>query len=808
MTGPTRVARSGPGGGPVNTVTVQRLPLCFTISRYRDFDDYGWSPVHRSEDVGELGLGPERFHYRGDPDAVDPLRDGFVYVYRQNPSGEPRPWALWKVFTVSEGQYQQVDARGESVDYDATVGPSRPYARIEHVFPGPTAHLRHPLVIIDSDIRLSDDRLRGHAYSLDLDPRPRGRHIVVGRSRLQDAPSDPPAGAEVLEAYRSREDAPDLVTYDLRRRAFDGEPGIDIRRPHAFREAARRNERYRERVEAYRSWLDDEDRNKEAYIHQTIAAVLRQDPDREGGIDMSRFRQWKHGDRRDYRRHFFPVHFAAEDLVSWLEEPLFREWLLDFNRAADDDVQESGLAAYVAGIRDLALSDRGRDYLREQFEDDASFFNLATHIPAIRRDYTDPDAHSNFAVEVRKVSNVMFAGMHEFAGLIVGEDADPRFAERLATWADAKGVALSTARGRTSRTVGRALTYVDTDRLERWARNVGRFAQQTSGRSVITFFELVNFGIAVQGVANAARSDGDGRFANLFFSVVNAAGATADMAGSGLLERYTARVVAQAGFRASRIYFLAVFSGVVDFVVGIRSGVQEVRSGDYDTAVGWGVFGVGGALVAFGGYLMMTGGTITVGTLGIGSVGGGAVILAGFLVEAIGLCWVWLANDDELDEWLIQSRFGRRPRLTGDLDAEIEVINDLMCKFEVDADFVSDTHVTLIVRPRLFTPDSVLELTGVRSSAEMRVVEMFFGDGRGDIVTGVAGLGSWTIDGEGRRGRFVRDGDGRVTEIRVEVYGRQDIDAIRGHASLRIGPGGFIHGYERDFSIEAGLFDG
>jgi len=783
--GPARVARAAPGDGDRNRLAVVPGPLCFTISRYRDYKSYGWSRFYPRTDYGEIGRGGG---YRGDPQAVEAMSEGYVYVYRREGSS----YSLWKVFTVSSGQYQEVDARGATVDYGSNRGAARDHAHIEGYFPGEHG-IPPAIVIIDSDIRLTEGRLRGQPYSLDRDPRARGWLFQNSRSRMRDAPENPPSGPDVLQAYRNRRDTPDLVTYNFALRDFGGEVGMDIRRPHAFAEAERRSAIYRERVETHQVWLDDEERNKQAYIHQTIVAVIRRDSDREGQLDMDRLRQWKRDDTEQYRLHFFPVHYGVQSLLDWLEDPLLREWLIDYNRSDDDDIQEAGLGAYVTGILDLSLSGRGREYLEAQFDDDASFFNLATHIPEIRRNYTDPDAHSNFAVEVRKVSNVTFAGLQEFGGLIVKNGSTTDTARRLATWANARGANLAVREGRAARMTSRALGHVDVDALERWARGAANFTDSFKGRSIITCFEVINLGIAIKGVADAYRTEG-GNGTNLFFNLLNAAGATADIAASGVLERYTQRVVQRAGWASGRIYYLAVFSGLVDLVVGVRSAGQEWASGDYDTAVGWGVFSVGGAIVAVGGYMQITGATVTVGSGGTAVVPGGAVILLGFVVEALGLVWVWLANDDELDEWLIRSRFGRRPGFST-LDREIEALNTLMCKFEVDAEFPSDTHARVIIRPRLYTEDSTLELTRVHSDAEGRMLEHLFGD-RDDVVTGMQGLGEFTVDGTtaARRVSFERSG-GRVTAIKIEFYGRQDIDAIRGHARLNIGPGGYIHGY-------------
>ncbi|MCP3868665.1 MAG: hypothetical protein GY703_11330 [Gammaproteobacteria bacterium] len=347
------------------------------------------------------------------------------------------------------------------------------------------------------------------------------------------------------------------------------------------------------------------------------------------------------------------------------------------------------------------------------------------------------------------------------------------------------------------------------EHLENWATRSGLFVDSVHGRSIISFFEVINFTIAVHGVCNAYSSrGGDGYHTNLFFNVLNALGATADIASAGLLERYTRRLIERRGWSASRIHVLVIFSGIVDFVIGARSSIQEIGSGDYDAACGWAVFAVGGVIVAYGGYLQLTGGTVSIVSGGTAAVPGGFIILLGFAVEAIGLLWVWLANDDELDEWLVQCRFGDSSAGRS-LDEDIRILNNVMCKFEVDAEFVSDTHVRIDIRLRLFTEESTLQLSRLMTTATARTVEYFFGDRR-DRVSGGAGHGSVTItaDSTTRHGATLYRQGQRVTRISFDLYGRQDIDGVRGDARLEVGPGGRLHGYSTSFDIDKGFFGG
>lgn len=778
-------------------IVVQSNAFCFTLSRYNDFKCYAWSRFYRNKDYGEIGRGST---YRGDPQSVTPMQDGYVYVFKGRSDAK-----LWKAFELKSGQYQGLAVSGGAVNYKSKVGSALPYAKIDNFFSG-EHDIPEPIFIVDSNIKLTDKRLEGEAYSIAKAPDKRGFRFEYSRSRMKDAPTKQPSGAEILDAYRSGGSVTSVNFYHLKLSNFDGIAGVDIRRQDPFKESQRRNQIYRQRVQKYYGWLNNKQRNKEAYIHQTLQAVLKMDSGRSSNLNMDKFKQWSRDDSEAYRTNFFPVHYAVESLLECLEDELFIQWLLDYNRSEDDDVQVAGLAAYVEGILDLSLNGKGLKWLSDQFKDDASFFNLATHVPEIRRSYTDPAAHSNFAVEVRKTSNVVFAGLQEYAKVIFKDNKSTGLASKFNEWASKHGAKLQLKQGKASRIAAQVIEHIDTDHLEKWAKGSANFADGFKGRSIVTFFEVINLGIAMKAVSDAYHEDKKpGYSTNLFFAMLNAAGATADIAAAGLLEKQTQKLLAHRGWPASRIYFLAVFSGLVDAVVGIRSASQEFGSGDYDAALGWIVFSVGGAIVATGGAMAAAGVTITVGSAGAAVEVGGPLILLGFFVEAIGLAWVWLANDDELDDWMKVSRFGKNPRLG--VDDEIKAINDLMCKFEVDAEFKSDFHVQLQIKPRLFTQQSTMKLTSLHSEAEFRAVEVW-GD-KHDHVTGMAGLGEVIIpaDKPPRNVKFVTDNK-RVKEIQVDLFGKQDIDAIRGNAKLEVGPGGFIHGYSTKFRLEAGIFEG
>ncbi|VUD46695.1 hypothetical protein TDB9533_00875 [Thalassocella blandensis] len=774
-----------------NLLVVGQRPLCFTVSHYNDYKSYAWSRFYRNKDYGEIGLSD--FAYNGDPQSVTAMDKGFIYIYKMEGSSA----YVWKAFSIDSGQYQEVKVNSGQVDYATKIGPARDHARVNNYFPSAFHDVPERIFIVDSHIKLSQKRLSDEVFSISENVRDRSYSFQLSYSRMQDAQDNPLSGPTILNNYRTGQgDAPDGITYDLKLETFGQYKGFNLRRADAFEEGARRARIYRSRLQRYQLWLNDEDRNKKAYIHQTLVAILRKDSDRISNLNENRFRQWADDDAEEYKEKFFPVHYATESLLEWLSAPIFAQWLLDYNHSEDDDVQENGLKAYIESIIDLSLIPKGREYLLKVFEDDRSFFNMATHIPEIRRNYTDPDAHSNFAVEVRKVSNVIFAGLQEFAGFIA---RDANAASKISEWAQSRGVTLQTKQSKAAKFTGRLVSHIDIEHLETAARSSSKFVDSVHGRSIVSCFELVNLGIAIYGVDQAIRAEGNSSYGtDVFFSVLNASGAISDFAAAGLLEKHTKRLLVKAG----RLNFLIMFSGVVDMVVGFRAGYKEIQTHDYDAAFGWAVFAVGGAIVAAGGYLQYTGGAIAIGSGGTASIPGGVLILAGFIVEAIGLLWVWLANDDELDDWMKACMFGEAPSY-GNLDRDLAALNNLMCKFEVDATFHSDTHVEIELIPRLCTEDSVFELTRLHTDAEMTWSEIFdWNSDSDDLVTGHAGFGSRTIEISNPSPATIHRSGNRISKVSISLHGRQDIDGVRGDARLKVGPGGYIHGYSTSFNVE------
>src|SRR5690606_5468755 len=120
---------------------------------------------------------------------------------------------------------------------------------------------------------------------------------------------------------------------------------------------------------------------------------------------------------------------------------------------------------------------------------------------------------------------------------------------RLSAWASAKGVTLRASSSRAAKFSGAVLAHVDVEHLTTWARGSGKFATSVQGRSIISCFEVLNFGIAIKGVADAYQATSGANNTNLYFSLLNAAGATADIAASGLLEKYTSRIIQQQGWK-------------------------------------------------------------------------------------------------------------------------------------------------------------------------------------------------------------------------------------------------------------------
>jgi hypothetical protein len=238
-------------------------------------------------------------------------------------------------------------------------------------------------------------------------------------------------------------------------------------------------------------------------------------------------------------------------------------------------------------------------------------------------------------------------------------------------------------------------------------------------QAIFSVVEVFNLGIAL--VALAGSKNGPDIIKNL----ISFAGSFADfVTGFYFISR-------KLGEKA--ILRLGVVSGMCDAIVGGWNLYDEVKAGDYDQAAGHGLEAVGGLTMAAGSYLAINGGAITI--TGVGAIPGTIIIFIGAIVMAAGTVIAWLADNDEMKDWLLHCYMGKRYGMdnaskdwsAGDfsswkdnLDLQISALNNIFYRFDLKATFSYDpspknTYCTLTIIPNTIHDFSVVNVDAKHS---------------------------------------------------------------------------------------------
>ena len=145
---------------------------------------------------------------------------------------------------------------------------------------------------------------------------------------------------------------------------------------------------------------------------------------------------------------------------------------------------------------------------------------------------------------------------------------------------------------------------------------------------------------------------------------------------------------------------------------------------------------------------------------------------------------------DEIEDWLNQCEFGRKPSGKS-IKEQIQDLNDIMCKLEVDAKFEdvpmkfdNSTYVTFIIEPRVITDNSRITFSNLRGIGEARLSEYIFGN-RHDLVSGIATpRNNPVLDLSNPYNCTVSVEDGRITKVETTLAFGMDIDKVKGEISL------------------------
>jgi len=736
------------------------------------------------------------------------MEEGFVYLFESGSSQGGR-YQLYKTFRVSGGNYSEIAVTPENLSHSGGGG-GAPYIEIPDYFNGDLS-ARGEMYLVESEIPLSEHRLFTHPVeALVHKANVRGKWFYLTRPDLVDPDEERRSGPQILADYR-RGRSVRLNRYDYKQVTLGGLRGMDVVRPHVPSEIRRRARRYRERLARFQAWFHDEERTREAFISQAVASVLNQDSDRESHVSERTWNRWKHQDTQAYRRHYFPVHYAAESLVYWMDASEVQEWLRDYNfgvEAHQDEADE----LFEEGIRLMHLSRQGAAFLERQVDEADSYWNLRTRLLSLKPEYVDYDRTRNNFLQFRKYSHVFFAIATELVPILVkkfGQSSLSRFIQAAGETVSAQ---VQRLRIRPNRLVPLQVGIADIDDLGTRLRSL---PDARVSRGVITFFEVGNVAIAVWGLAySQTLTDG-------LVNGVNTLGALLDFSSNAwivtqTLERRLGQIAA-----GRLINRMILVSGIIDATLGTMNAVGAARRGNMSGAFGWSLFAMGGGIVAIGAGIRVVaygaravGVTTTVGSGGTAAIPGGGLIFAGLILEGIGLAIIYFCDDDELDDWMANCMFGTTPNGQS-TQQQIQALNDIMCKFEVEAEYTTTemrfrnhTRVTLKILPRVITEHTEIQFRRVGAHAEARWIEYLPGVGNEHSLT-VGGAGSrhprFTPAEPGRGVTIVREGN-RITRVEVHFNYEMDIDRMSGEIELTLN-NGTLQGYRRSFNLTRSIFD-
>ena len=765
--------------------------LHFSIQYYTNFDAFGWRPFYREDVYGEIGVGL----VRGDRATTIAMNSGYVYIFLEK-GGE---YELAQTYEVNNNQYHRIHVDENDVSHSVKIGSQQAYMAINNFFKENDL-MTDNYVLVASNIALSKERLFSSDFALIKDPTDRGKNISITRSRLDATTQDTRSGRQIFEDYQKPGASVSLNAYDFKEDVIGGAEGFYIMLPHVPTELRRLNKRFCVRLNRYHSWLNGTERTKKAFICQAVRSVLNQDPGKESYINKAVLEKWRDEDSEQLRRNFFPVHYAVERLIDWLEDYRVKEVLRDYSYGTDDD-QTAGVQLYHDGIQNLFHTEQGTKYLSKQYDDKDSYLAQSTRLLELKPEYVDKGAFSNFYVEIRKWNHVTFALMGEIVPVLVAKKKGDAIVALLEIAKQRAGFLLETIKVQPTPL---SQVTVDVIYIERFLQKSGKIPNSKGGKAIINFLELGNVAFAVHGLIGSIQGEDGERIAK---GIVNLVGAGVDLSANNWIVQSAFKNKYGVLKGTKVIYGLVIISGIVDCILGVWEARRAWKEGEVDVAIGWGGVALGGAIVATGAAAKILGGKITIGSGGALAEVGVVAIVAGLLVEGVGLAIVFFCNNDEIEDWLTQCEFGEKPQ-GKTLKQQIQQLNDILCKFEVEAEF-SDidmkfnnmTTVKLIVRPRVITGHSRITFSHIKALAYARPTEYLLGN-RHDLATGMSGSKNPVLDLSNPHNCDIYQENGRIVRVETKVYYNRDSDELRWTAKLDIN-NGTLQGFTQNFVVTA-----
>lgn len=420
------------------TIRPRRQTLNFVISHYVS---EGYSGFRCEEPGGaKKSWGIER--KESDrvwpaPSQSVPMEAGYVYIFRVPTTGDSKPGRLVAAFEVHEQKYKRLQVSGNTIEYGQTQGDALSYATTEYYIGLSQSAPSHALCIIDSPIRLSNERLFGK-NGLIHDPAQRGISFSAPLSCFGDFPpmGQPPAKDEIDETYGpevwgDNESMPcQALDEDWKRhRRYRFENGIslvELFSPDPFAEGRRRNANFAYARKQQLAYKFEARRAQLAFLAQAVDRLLTKNPDHQKHVNLKLLRSWQDKDRKRLRELEDAVDEASKVCVDWVQGDDFQQRLIDFTHAEDDEIQHQSMVAYMQAVADLNSCKYGKEYLHNEYYDPESFFNAAVGFG--RKNASKPG--TSIYGYVRLTTTLMFKAVELFAAKILEDSKKPGFKKK------------------------------------------------------------------------------------------------------------------------------------------------------------------------------------------------------------------------------------------------------------------------------------------------------------------------------------------------------------------------------------------
>lgn len=363
------------------------------------------------------------------PSRSVPMRSGYVYVFRNVKARRSAKGKLIAAFKVEDKKYTSLRIEDGRVVYESQVGEPLPYARIERYALLNAAEPQSALSIIDSPIRLSDERLFG-SNGLIHDPADRGIPFSMQLRSLGDltpmgVPPSPDEigetfGLEVLDGQGSSPCEPLAEDWKRHRRHrfTEGLSLVELFSPDPFAEARRRNANFSHARKKLTDYLFNSRRSQLAFLAEAVGKMLARNPDYRKHVDEPRLKAWRDEDRKTRERLEKAVEDVCKLCVDWIEGYEFQQRLIDFAQADDDEVQHQSLVAYVQAIADFNACKTGNEFLKREYQNPGSFFNAAIGFGESRKASQAPP----YFPVIRTSSTLIFRVVELYSKLILEDD--------------------------------------------------------------------------------------------------------------------------------------------------------------------------------------------------------------------------------------------------------------------------------------------------------------------------------------------------------------------------------------------------